>query len=145
MKRLLLPYGFKYAGFLLLFAGSISALIYILFDFKFKMKVFAVYSSYLDTKMFKTITTNISEELTLLLLISGFALVIFSREKNEYEGLDLLRLKAFASAMILNSFFLLFSVLFVYGTGFIGMLVINTLSVYICYLFFFYLQKRKRT
>jgi len=145
MKNLLLPYRFKFAGFLLLCAGSISAFIYILFDFKFKMPVFAVYSSYLDTKMFKTITTNISEELTLLLLISGFALIIFSREKNEYEGLDSLRLKAFARAMILNIIFLLFSVLFVYGTGFIGMLVFNVLSFFIFYLFFFYLQKRART
>ena len=69
MNKLLLPYRWKLAGIILLLAGTVSAIFYIWFDFRLKMPVFAVYSSFLETKLFSAFRTNFSEELTLMLLI----------------------------------------------------------------------------
>jgi hypothetical protein len=128
----------------LTFVGTISAIIFIFFDFKFKIPVFAVYSSFLETNFFTSFKTNFSDELTLLLFISGLALIVFSQEKKETEYLDSLRLNAFFRALIANTFFLLLSVLFVYGSGFIAILIVNIFSFFIFYLFFFYLQKKRQ-
>ncbi len=143
MKNLLLPYHWKLAGIVLSSAGAISALFYSLFDFKFKMTVFAVYSSFLDTKILQTFNTNVAEEITLALLIIGLSLIVFSKEKDETAGLEAIRSKAMARAVIFNNIFLLFSVLFIYGTGFIAVLVLNVVSLQLLYLMFFYLGKRK--
>ena len=144
LKTRLLPYRMKIAGMVLAFAGTISAIIYIFFDYTLKIQVFAVYSSFLATKYFTTFKTNIFDELTLLLLISGLALIVFTKEKNETEDLDLFRFRAFFRAMIANTVFLLLSVIFVYGTGFIAVLVANIFSLLIFYLLFFYLGKREK-
>lgn len=144
LKTRLLPYSLKIAGMVLAFAGTISAIIYIFFDYKLKLSVFAVYSSFLATKYFTSFKTNFLDELTMLLLISGLALIVFSKERNETEGLDLLRLRAFFRALIANTVFLLLSVIFVYGSGFIAILVVNIFSFFIFYLLFFYLRKREK-
>jgi hypothetical protein len=143
MQRYLLPYRWKFAGIALTGAGILSAIFYVFFDFRFKLPVFAVYSSFLETKFFSTFQTNFSEELILLLLISGFSLIVFSREKTESEIPDSLRLKAFMKAMLFNNIFLLFSVLFVYGSGFVAVLIGNVFSLTIIYLLLFYLSKNK--
>jgi hypothetical protein len=144
LKTRLLPYRLKFAGMVLAFAGAISAIIYIFFDYKFKIPVFAVYSSFLSTKYFTSFKTNFFDELTLLLLISGLALIVFTKEKNETEGLDSIRFRAFFRALIANTIFLLLSVIFVYGSGFIAILVVNIFSLFIFYLLFFYLRKREK-
>ena len=128
----------------LAFAGTISAIIYLFFDFKFKIPVFAVYSSFLATKYFTSFKTNFLDELTLLLLISGLALIVFTKERNETEGLDSFRLRAIFRALIANTVVLLLSVLFVYGSGFFAILVVNIFSLFIFYLLFFYLGKREK-
>lgn len=144
LKTRLLPYRLKIAGMVLAFAGAISAIIYIFFDYKFKIPVFAVYSSFLSTKYFTSFKTNFFDELTLLLLISGLALIVFTKEKNETEGLDSIRFRAFFRALTANTIFLLLSVIFVYGSGFIAILVVNIFSLFIFYLLFFYLRKREK-
>ncbi len=143
MKKFLLPYPWKFAGIFLSLCGIVLAIFYLWFDFRFSLPVFAVYSSFLETKMFTTFRTNFADELTMLLLVAGLGLIVFSKEKNETENLTLIRTKAWATAGILNTTFLLFSILFVYGSGFIGILVINLFSFLLFYLFFFYLKKSK--
>lgn len=138
MNHLLLSYRWKLAGVFLVTIGVVLAIIFFWFDFRFKIPVFAVYSVFLETKMFVSFQTNFADELIMLLLISGLALLIFSKEKTEDEGLDQLRLNAFAKALIANIAILLFSVLFIYGSGFIAMMVINLLSFFVFHLIFFY-------
>ena len=100
--------------------------------------VFAAFSSYLENKFFVTLTTNVTDDLILVLLISGFGFVVFSNERTESENLDLIRASALAKASITNIVFLLLSVFFIYGNGFIAIMVINLFSVSLFYLFFFY-------
>ena len=124
-------------------SGIALGVLYNWFDFRFSMPVFAIYSSFLKTKMFETFRTNFADELILLLLIAGLGLIVFSKEKMEFEHFDSARTKALVRAVILNNIFLLFSILFVYGSGFIAILVLNLFSLSLFYLFFFYLLKHK--
>jgi hypothetical protein len=145
MKNLLLPYYFKIFGIVLLLAGIAMAIFYIWFDFRFTIPVFAVYSVFFETKIFEVFRTNFADELTLLVLICGLGLIVFSKQKNEWAGLDFIRVKALSLAVIANTVFLLLSVIFVYGSGFMGILVINVISLFVFYLIIFLLIKRKKS
>jgi hypothetical protein len=145
MKNLLLPYYFKIFGIVLLLAGIAMAIFYIWFDFRFTIPVFAVYSVFFETKIFEVFRTNFADELTLLVLICGLGLIVFSKQKNEWAGLDFIRFKALSLAVIANTVFLLLSVIFVYGSGFMGILVINVISLFVFYLIIFLLIKRKKS
>ncbi len=143
MNKLLLPYTWKVVGFFLAMVGVVLGFFYIWFDFRFTMPVFAVFSSFLETKLFVTFNTNFADELIMLLLVSGLALIVLSKDKTESENLDAIRGKALIKALISNSIFLFFSILFIFGSGFISILVLNLFSLFLFYLFFFYLLKRK--
>jgi hypothetical protein len=144
MKSYLLPYPWKIPGIFISFCGIVMAILYLWFDFRFTLPVFAVFSSFMETKMFVNFNTNFADETILLLLISGFSLIVFSKEKTEYDYYIPARAKAWTKAIITNNIFLLFSVLFVYGSGFIAILIFNLLTLSLFYLFFFYLLKRKQ-
>lgn len=142
MKELLLPYRWKVAGILLSISGIVLVIFYIWFEFRFTLPVFAVYSSFLETHLFTTFQTNFADDLILLLLISGLGIIVCSKEKFESENLDLIRAKALIKAIIWNNIFLFLSIIFVFGTGFIGILILNLFSFSILYLIFFYFMKR---
>lgn len=89
------------------------------------MKMFAVSSSYLQTRNMEIIRNNMGEEFTGFFLITGLFLIAFSREKDENEHKNELRLKSFFIAAWLNFLFLLFSLFFTYGLAFIYMLMAN--------------------
>lgn len=144
MKKFLLPYPWKFAGVFLSLCGIVLAIFYLWFDFRFTLPVFAVYSSFLETKMFTTFNTNFADDLILLLLLSGFGLIVFTKERMESEQMDLFRIKAVVIAFITNFIFLIFSVLFIFGSGFIGVLVLNLFSFPIFYLIIFNFLKRKQ-
>lgn len=141
MNNLLLPYPWKIAGRILALAGIVLSVLYLMFGFRFTMPVFAIVSSFIETRVFVTFRTNFADELILILLISGFGLMVFSKEKNESENLNPLRDKAMAKASIVNNVLLLCVVLFVYGSGFLAILVLNMISLFIFYLVFFYALK----
>ena len=143
MKNFLLPYPWKYPGILLIFSGVVLAILYIWIDFRFTIPVFAVFSSFVETKIFVTFNTNFADELIMLLFICGFGLLVFSKEKNESEILDSIRYKALVLAFISNNLLLLCSVLFVYGSGFIAILVLNLITLPVFYLCFFYFLRQR--
>jgi hypothetical protein len=145
MKNMLLPFPFKLAGIFLTISGLAFAVLYLWFDFRFTLPVFAVFSSFVETKIFATFRTNFADELTMLLLFAGLGLIVFSKEKNESENVTLIRTKALLRAYVTNTVFLLFSILFVYGSGFIGILVLNLCSLPIFYLIIFLFLKRKQS
>jgi hypothetical protein len=143
MEKILLPYRWKYVGWMLTMIGFILGGIYLTYEFTLRMPVFAVFSSFLETRMFVTFKTNVADDLILLLLITGFGMAVGSRERIESEQLDLVRAKAFAKAFMANTIFLLFTILFVFGGGFLGVLILNLISFSIFYLLFFNISKRK--
>jgi hypothetical protein len=84
------------------------------------LKVFAIYSFYIEARSFTTITHQMIADIAGILLLAGLFLISFTREKNESEALDALRLKAFMVTAYLNLVYLLVSILFFFGFGFVG-------------------------
>ena len=146
MKNFLLPYYFKIIAFGLILIGIILSVFYLQYDFKYTSSVFAVISMYLENRFFVVIQTNIIDEIILILLVVGFGQIMFSEEKIEDDDITVVREKAIMKAFVANTFFIIFSIIFIYGGGFIGVLLLNLITVFIFYLFFFYqsLYKRKK-
>ena len=143
MNNFLLPYHFKWIGVALIFIGLVGLVFYIWFDFRLILPVFAIFSSFLETKMFAIIRTNIADELVMLTLLTGFFFLAFSKDKTEGELLDKLRIKAISKAIIVNTGFLVFSILFFFGNGFLTVLFLNLFSVFLFYIIFLFFLKRK--
>jgi hypothetical protein len=134
----MLPYRYKAAGVLLTAAGLIMGILYFMADFRFELPVLAVLSSYAETKFLATFTTNFADELILLTLLAGFLLIVFTREKEEDESFAELRLRSAVYAVLINSGILVFSLLFLYGGAFAGVLIANMYTPFIFYLAVFY-------
>ena len=139
----LLSNRFKLPGWCLAGIGSIAAVCYLVLDFQIVIPVFAIFSSFLETKVFTILRTNFADEMIMLTLLAGLFLVVFSKEKEETPELNLTRAKAWSMALGTNSILLFISILFIYGTGFFAILVLNLYSVFIFYLFIFYRLKWK--
>lgn len=133
----LLPNKLRLPGLILLVIGVCLAIARYKFNYKpdfLNVKVFAIYSFYIETKTFSVVSNQIIEELAGIFILIGLFLVAFTREKNEFELLDTLRLKAFMFTAYFNLFCLIFSTLFFFGFGFVGALVffsVSWLAVYI--------------
>ena len=145
MKNFLLPHYCKTIGFILVLFGIVFLVLYLKFDFNYTTSVFAIISIYLENRFFVITQNNIIDEITLILFVIGFGLIVFSKEKNEVEQLNALREKALINAVIVNTFFMLFSIFFIYGGGFLGSIIFNLFSVFIFYLFFFNLSNKKQS
>jgi hypothetical protein len=133
----MLDHKFKIPGIVLVVTGVILSAIYFLFDFRFEVPVFAVFSSYMKTSFLTTFKTNFADETIMLLLLAGFFMWAFSKEKHETEGLRIIRAKALKRAILTDTGILLFSILFIYGSGFIGMLLLNMILPFVLYLSYF--------
>lgn len=143
MKNCLLPHGWKDAGSGLTILGVVSFILYTWFDFRFKIPVFAVYSKYLKTKVFETFKTPFAVVMTMLLIITGLALIVFSREKDESEITDSILLKSLIKAILINTIIMAFGLLFIYGTAYFVIPEVNLFSLFVIYLIVFYLEKGK--
>jgi hypothetical protein len=137
----LLPYKFKIPGLICIAVAVILTAIYFYYSPRLAMPVFAIVSSYIETKLFATFITNFFEELILLTFISGFSLVVFSEEKVEKRCLKIVRLKALRTTIAIYIFWLLLSVIFIFGNAYIATLLVNIIFPFNIYLASFYLIK----
>jgi hypothetical protein len=123
-----MPRAFRFVGIFLCISGLILGIFRFKYGFKpdsLEIKTFALFSSYLENKFLEFTRNNMSEEITGFLIISGLFLFAFSREKDENELVDRIRLRAFLIATYTNFLFILFSLIFTYGFAFIYMLMVN--------------------
>ena len=81
----------------------------------FNIKIFAVVTSYFETKYFVISQTNALDELAAIFFILGITLFSFSKEKFEKKHYELLRTKALINALYLTILLWIFSFLFIYG------------------------------
>jgi hypothetical protein len=124
----LMPRNLRFLGIIFIVLGLILGISRFYFGNKpdmLEMKMFAFSSSYLDTKYMEIVRNNLSEEITGFFLVAGLFLIAFSREKEENEQKNNLRLKAFYITAYLNFLFLLVSLFFTFGFAFIYMLIAN--------------------
>jgi hypothetical protein len=145
-KNFLLPYKFKLAGIALLVPAITLIIIRFYFGVKldlFTFKVFALHSSYLNLKSFQLIDNHFSEEIGGILLLISIVFICLSKEKNESEKLDELRLKSLITAIYVNTIFLILCFLFVFGFGFVKILIVNIYLPFILFFLFFQYSKYK--
>ncbi|HTX87471.1 MAG TPA: hypothetical protein VMC08_00650 [Bacteroidales bacterium] len=143
MNKFLFPYPWKWVGAALVLIGLAGLVYYIFFDFQLILPVFAVISSFLETRLFTIVRTNIADELIMVTLLAGFFLLAFSKERKEEERFDQLRFRAWVRSVQVNSLLLFVSILFFYGNGFLGVLLVNLVSTFIWYLVLFRFLRRK--
>jgi uncharacterized membrane protein len=138
--KLLLPNKLRIYGLIILLFGVVLGITRFYFGIKLELlniKVFAVYSKYFETNYFKVIENHFSEELTALLLLVGLFLISFTKEKNENDFITALRYKSLILTFYINTVLVILSFLFVFGFGFINILVINVFSPFIIYIILF--------
>jgi hypothetical protein len=135
--KFLLPGRLRLPGMIFIVLGFCLGIVRFWYGIKpdfLNFKVFAIYSSYLQSKFLEVVKNQMSEEITGILVITGLFLVAFAKEKEENERLDALRLNSFFISFYLNTIFLLAALIFTFGIGFIYMMMISLvswLSIYI--------------
>ena len=125
-------------------AGTILACLYFLIDLRFQFPVLALVSSYMETRFLAVFKTNFADETILILLLTGFSLWTFSREKKETADMARVRAMAVKKTIYLNIALLFFAVLFLYGGAFMGFLMMEMVLPFIIYLIMFHLTLKKQ-
>jgi len=138
-----LPYKCKIPGYALLIAGAVMTYLYFVVNIRLELPVPAIISSFAETKFFTSYKTNVADELLIILLITGFSLIVFSKEKNETGQLRELRIRSLIRTALTDIFIILFATLFVYGSGFMAIIIMNLFLPFIIYLIFFNVAKMK--
>lgn len=149
--RYLFPNSFKKIGWIILVPAAILGIVMSLYDYdliNLESTVFAIYYGHLfePSKTFTVIENNIADEILAILVIIGGLMAAFSEEKDEDEYIAKIRLESLLWATYINYGFLLFSVLFIYGLGFLQILIFNMFLLLFIFLmrFNFVLYKNTR-
>lgn len=117
VKLSLFPFKAKFIGVALMVLAIPFAYLYFFGGRPdaFNIKVFAIVTTYLETRYFVVSQTNALDELAAIFFISGITLFSFSKEKIEKEHYESLRTKALINALFLTILLLLISFVFFYG------------------------------
>ena len=94
MKIKLFPYELKYAAWILLIIGLVMAYLVSFDNFMpeyLNVPVFAIYSAYIKKTVMGITQTNLSDEIAVIFMLTGLALLIFSKQKNEKSFYNELR------------------------------------------------------
>lgn len=147
--RLLLPNRFKIPGWLMLAAGTVLEIVLIAtgFDFTFPfLELPEVESGFMFSNSdFFWGSGNMTDELTALLIIVGGLLVAFSREKEEDEYVNRLRLESFMWSVLITYVAIGLSYLLIYGDTFLyTMIVLPFLLLYIFIIRFHVILSRSK-
>jgi hypothetical protein len=86
------------------------------------------------TRYFSMTYTNMTNTLIGLLFIAGALLVSFSKEKNEDEFIQSLRLSSLSWAVLVNYLLLAFAFFFIYGMAFLQVMIYNMFTTLIIYI-----------
>lgn len=128
----LLPYRFRYVGFLLIILSFGAAYLYFWGGRPafFEIPVFAIVTSYVETRWMVIAQTNALDEIAVVFGILGLLFVGFSREKQEKTGYNPLRVKAiFYSVYIAAGLWIL-----VYLTIFGWPIIVISATIFILFL-----------
>ncbi len=137
----MLSFKFKIPGIIMVATGIVLTIIYFTHRIAIEFPVFAIQSSYLETRYFKVFKTNIFEELTIISFLSGFLMIAFSKEHREYPEYNVIRYRSWVNAVLCNIALTGFFTIFFFGAGFAAFLIVNVFMVYIIYLIVFNYRK----
>lgn len=138
-QKLLLPNKCKRIGWFILIPATIMGLMLIFSNFntiEIKTTVFAIYADEIlgKSQYFRFVKTDIVYTFVGALFLIGGLMVGFSKEKDEDEFIASLRLNSLLWAVFVNYLLLLFMFLFVYGLGFLTVMIYNMFTVLIIFI-----------
>lgn len=140
-KSWLINYSWRKWGFFSILIGLVFSYINSFTQIRIESPVLAIYSGFMEQSFFAVTQTNLTDELAIIFLMLGLLILIITKEKNETEHIISLRYKALVISFVINNIFLMFCVLFIYGTGFIGVLIAGLFSQAIIYIISFNILK----
>jgi len=148
-RSFLLPGSFRLPGFIIAIIGCILLLLRFYYHYQpswLDTRVFAIFSIYVEAKYFSIIRNQVMEEVGAVLLFSGLVMMVLSRKKWETTEVDWLRLKAFKTTLFICTLYLLLSLLFVYGFGYVMAMLIFPVILFAAYVLVFewkYYKKKR--
>lgn len=138
--KLLFPHVFRNLGWIVFIPGLILGILFLLleWDLNFaEIPVFAIYQDEMfsnSPSFFVWIKNEIADELISLMIIIGGIFVAFSKEKQEDEFINKIRLESLVWATYINYGILVLAILFVYGMPFLNVLVFNMVTILIIFI-----------
>ena len=137
--KLLLPTRYKKIGWIILIPATIAGIILSFTGFEsdwLQATVFAIFNDAIfgEKQFFSFIHTNITNTVIAIFFIAGAMMVSFSKEKNEDEFIEKLRLSSLLWAVCVSYLLLLFAFAFVYGAAFLNVMIYNMFTVLIIFI-----------
>lgn len=140
----LFPNRFKRIGWFIFFPSIILGIIWLLFLrnsdlpwFSFKVPALIDDVLFSETRFFVITEAVIMKEVLAIILIISSLLVAFSKEKYEDEYIMRVRFESLLWATYVNYLVLLFTILFIYGTIFLDVLIVNMFTLLLFFIFRF--------
>jgi hypothetical protein len=125
LSKILLPYRFQKFGWILFLPFSILLFANNYFDFNFPFLEFDL----LKGSFFEDSKENFTNEFALIGVFISLFLIAFSREKQEDEFIQMLRLDSLLVACYANTFILILGTLFFYGFGYLEFMGYNMFTI----------------
>src|SRR5688500_13180347 len=149
ITKYLLSHKFKRIGWWLLIPSLITMILILYLNLSFSFLEYQVNGKVSFDKgfLFNLELNNFTDEIFSLLLLCGLFMVAFSKEKVEDERIRQLRLESLLWAILINTIFLAFSIIFFYNDLFIWVLAYNIATPLVLFIIRFnvvmYSERRK--
>jgi len=147
---MLLPYKYRLIGWLIAMPAFALMIMYLYFDFSFSFLDYHAEGARISldgTLLFTTQSNNFTDEIAGVLLIAGLMMVAFSREKFEDEMTLKIRLEALLWAVFVNCLLIILSIIFIYGTLFLEVMVYNICTPLVIFIarfnYLMYMERKK--
>jgi hypothetical protein len=142
MKTLLLTHQLKKWGWVLFIPSFIAGIVFQIMDdqllFQPKIKVFGFFGkSFLNNnqlQLFRMGEIDLIPNLIGICFLIGGMLIMFTKEKQEDEFINQLRLNALQFAVLINYALLFICFITIHGLGFLDVMVYNMFTVIIIYI-----------
>ncbi|MFP4664007.1 MAG: hypothetical protein ACLFM1_06225 [Bacteroidales bacterium] len=147
-SRFLFPYTCKIAGLILLVPGLVLAILNFFFNYEpawlnWKVFAFADVSFLRGDVYFQVVENNVTNELAGLLMIVSLVFIAFSREKQEDELINKIRLESLLWATYINYAVLILSLIFLYNFAFLWVLIFNMFTLLVIFNIRYYIMLAK--
>jgi hypothetical protein len=141
---LLLPHRYKKIGWIILIPAAVIGIILLIGDFETEWlttRVFAFFSDEIRSGEFEIgkstfafIDADITNTVVGVLFLAGALLTAFSRERQEDEYIEKIRLSSLLWAVWVNYLLLLLAFIFVYGFAFLNVMIYNMFTILIIFI-----------
>jgi hypothetical protein len=126
-------------GWIIFFPSFILGLYLLIFSYEpswLNVKVLSIFPNQIfgEKQFFGIISVNLTNTIVGVLFIIGSLLVGFTKEKNEDEFIEKIRLSSLLWAVFVNYTLLLIAFIFIYDTAFLNVMIYNMFTVLVIFI-----------